>query len=447
VVLAGEILMFAPALSTFHENWIQARIDLAQTAALALDVAPEDYDVDDDLIYELLENAEVRRIAMKRGEERELILEDGSVEMDELKVYDYTVTPHWTTRFAWAFESFVAPSGRTLRVLARPRFESGEFIEIVLNEAPLKKEMNVFALRFAFISTLILMAAGGLVFGALNMAFVRPMRDLTRSIEKFREHPEDATIEFVRSRRADEIGRAERATADMAEQIRMSWRQRERLASLGAAVARIGHDLRNMLATAQLVTERLSKSEDPSVRQVAPRLERAIDRAASLASTTLRYGRADEPEPEMQRVAVAAEVHDAAADALVGFPDISIRVAIDEDLAANADPEHLHRILVNILRNAAQVMQGSPRLSEGIFVHAYRKGGACMIEVIDHGPGVPEKLRATLFEPFISADRETGGTGLGLAIARELARGMGGEVALLRSTGEGAAFQITLPAA
>jgi signal transduction histidine kinase len=291
------------------------------------------------------------------------------------------------------------------------------------------------------------MAAAGLVFAALNYAFVRPIERLTESIERFRARPEDASIVFVRSERADEIGRAERAAADMAEQIRISFRQRERLASLGAAMARIGHDLRNMLATARLVTERLTVSEDANVRQVAPRLERAIDRAAALATTTLRFGRADEPPPDLQKLKCVDIVAEAVTDALVGIADVPVRVEIEENVFVRADGEHAHRVLLNLIRNAAQAMTGTARAREGVFIHAYRDGAYVMIEIVDHGPGVPRKVMATLFEPFVTSDPERGGSGLGLTIARELARGMGGDVALLRSNSEGAAFQVMLQAA
>jgi signal transduction histidine kinase len=275
------------------------------------------------------------------------------------------------------------------------------------------------------------------------------MHDLTRAIERFRDKPEDVSIAFPRSRRADEIGRAQRAAADMAEQVRNSLRQKERLAALGAAVARIGHDLRNMLSTAQLVADRLGKSEDEEVRRLAPRLERTIDRAAGLATSTLKYGRADEKPPDLQRVEITPIAADAAADALVGHEDIIYRAVVEPGLACIADPEHLHRILVNLMRNAAQAMENHQR-SDGdrtLLVRAERVGGRCDIEIVDRGPGVRENLRERLFEPFVSAAPEAGGTGLGLAIARELTRAMGGELQLTRTGAEGATFKIELPAA
>jgi signal transduction histidine kinase len=445
-VLLGEALMFAPALATFHEDWLRERMNLSQVAALALEVAP-DIEIGESLEYELLTNAGVQRAALQREGERVLLLEDpNAAPSNELIPYDYTTATDMQ-RFLWAFESLFAPEGRTLQVRARPRFESGEFIEIVLTETPLKHEMTEFANGFIRTSMLILLAAGALVYTSLTIAFVRPMRELTEAIERFRDRPEDVSIAFPRSRRQDEIGRAQRAAADMAEQVRNALRQKERLAALGAAVARIGHDLRNMLSTASLVADRLGKSEDPEVRRLAPRLERTIDRAAGLASGTLKYGRADEKAPELQRVDVATVVADAAADALVGFEAVEFRADIEADLACVADAEHLHRILVNLLRNAAQAMLPHDRPDKVVVVRAARILGRCDIEVIDHGPGVRQNMRERLFEPFVSAAPEAGGTGLGLAIARELTRAMGGELTLTRTGAEGSTFKIELPAA
>jgi signal transduction histidine kinase len=331
-------------------------------------------------------------------------------------------------------------------VLARPRFESGEFIEIVLNEGPLKRAMIEFSENFLLASTWILIAAAALIYFMLTLAFVGPMHDLTRAIERFRDRPEDVSIAFPRSSRRDEIGRAQRAAADMAEQVRNSLRQNERLAALGGAVARIGHDLRNMLSTAQLVADRLKNSDDPEVRRLLPRLERTIDRAAGLASSTLKYGRADEKAPELEKIDLAVAADDAAADALVGFETITYREDIEPGLSCIADAEHLHRILVNLMRNAAQAMKDHDRGDHVVSVRGLLIEGRCEIEVIDHGPGVRENLRERLFEPFVSAAPEAGGTGLGLAIARELTRAMGGELELTRTGAEGSIFRITLPA-
>jgi len=444
-VMAGEAFIFAPALATFHETWLRERMNLSQIAALALEGSP-DYAIAESLEYELLTNAGVLRAALQREGERVLLLEGPEAPPTQsLITYDYTNAGP-AERFWWAFETWLTPEQRVLRVMARPRFESGQFIEIVLHERALKRAMNSFARSFALLSTLIMMVAGGVLYFALTMLFVRPMYELTRGIERFRDRPEDVSIAFPRSASADEIGRAQRAAADMAEQVRNALKQRERLAALGAAVARIGHDLRNMLSTAQLVADRLSKSEDPDVRRLAPRLERTIDRAAGLAASTLKYGRADEKAPELQRVEIVSAVEEALSEALVGFEGVTMRMEIEPGLTAIADPEHLHRILDNLARNAAQAMLAHTRRDKTLLARAARAEGRCEIELVDHGPGVRENLRGRLFEPFVSAAPEAGGTGLGLAISRELTRAMGGELELTRNGAEGATFRITLPA-
>jgi hypothetical protein len=445
-VLAGEIFIFAPALSGFHESWLRERINLAQVASLALEVSPE-LEIAQSLEEELLISAEVQRVAMQREGERVLLLESPDAPMHEnLVTYDFREARP-LQRFGWALETLFAPEGRVLRVVARPRFESGEFIEIVLNEAPLKRALGDFAGRFARVSLAILLAAGALLYIALTAAFVRPMRDLTEAIERFRNKPEDVSIAFPRSAGGDEIGRAQRAAADMAEQVRNALRQNERLAALGAAVARIGHDLRNMLSTAQLVADRLAQSEDPTVRQLASRLERTIDRASGLATSTLKYGRVDEQPPVLEKVVVADAAEEAAADALIAFGGVTYRADVEPGLACLADPDQLHRVLVNLIRNAAQAMTEHSRADKTLLVRALRIEGRCEIEVIDRGPGVREALRVRLFEPFVSAAPEAGGAGLGLAIARELTRAMGGELELTRTGAEGSTFKITLPAA
>jgi signal transduction histidine kinase len=201
-----------------------------------------------------------------------------------------------------------------------------------------------------------------------------------------------------------------------------------------------------MLSTAQLVTDRLAQFDDPAVRQLASRLERTVNRASGLAASTLKYGRAAEAPPQVERVVVAHAAEEAAADALIGF-GFDYRADIEEGLVCAADPDQLHRVLVNLIRNAAQAMAAAESEEKAVKVRAMRVSERVEIEVIDTGAGVAEKLRPRLFEPFVSAAPEAGGAGLGLAIARELTRAMGGELALTRTGAAGSTFRITLPAA
>jgi signal transduction histidine kinase len=438
------LLFFAPIVAAFQTARINDRLNLAETAAIALGSS----EVQDDLQRNLIEEAEILRIALGSEEGRELLLES-PIPRDATGVprtYDYREATLWQ-RIAWAIETLTSPPGRVLLVLGKPRYQAGDFVEILINERPLKQELWAYAWQALVASLLISALAAAAIYYLLTWLFVRPVERLTHRVVQFSKAPEDASIFASASARADEIGRAERALADMAEHVRSSLRQRERLAALGAAVARIAHDLRNVLSTAQLVTERLGKSEDPGVKQAAPRLERAIGRAAGLAAAALRYGKAEEAAPVLSPLRVHAAVSEALDDALAAFPTLSRRAAVSEDLIAIADPDSVHRILVNLIRNAAQAAAGvRPDAEDAVLVSAERRGAVIVIAVKDRGGGVPDSARAILFQPFVSADR-AGGAGLGLAISRELARAQGGDVRLAETNAEGAVFEATLPAA
>lgn len=440
-VLLAEVLIFGPSLGAYFRTWLQERVNAAQIAALALEAAPE-AGVTEDLRRELLENAQVSRVALKRDGERELRLDASAPQSAEhpirtIDLRDRMMPPTIVS----AFETLFGPPGGELRVLAQPRFETGEFIEIVIAETPLQRDLRAYAWRILATSLIMSLIVGAMLFVTLHAVFVRPMRKLTAQIERFREHPEDASAAITPSARADEIGRAERALADMETHVRTALRQRERLAGLGAAVAKLAHDLRNSLATASLVTERLAESDDPRVRQSAPRLVRALARAGNLAEAALRYGRAEEPAPHLVFVCLAEGLNEAAAEALDARPTIEWRNATPADMKVNVDAEHFHRIFANLIRNAAQAMS----VTGGVIEARLRESGngLAVIELADTGPGLPENVRARLFEPFAGGNGH-GGAGLGLSIARELARGMGGDLALVSSSARGAVFAITL---
>jgi signal transduction histidine kinase len=446
-VLVAEALFFAPALANFHETWLRDRVDTAQIAALALEAAPPE-GVAAPLETELLDNAGVLLVALQRDGERVLRLsqpEAAALPTVQRRV-DLRDLSFWQSLQA-ALSLLASPQPELLQVVARPRLESGDFIEVVLSDQPLRQDLRRFAARQLLNSLLVVAGAGLALYAVLLAVLVRPIRRLTRHIERFRERPQDASRALKPTGRDDELGRAEVALAAMEEEIRAGLRQRERLASLGSAVAKIAHDLRASLATAQLLTERLATSEDPAVRQVAPRLERAIERGAALAQAALKYGKADEPAPQLQLVDVHAGLEEAAAEALAAFAGVEWRNAVALSLKAGADPVLLHRIVTNLLRNAAQAISAQQNRTDAgvIAVTAMAGGGRVILRFVDNGPGLPDKVRAKLFEPFSGAGRQDG-AGLGLAIARELARAQGGELELVQSSPEGATFQLTLPA-
>ena len=331
-------------------------------------------------------------------------------------------------------------------MIAAPRFRDGDFVEIVAPEAPLKRELARYMLRLLLTAVIVAAVVGFTVYLALNAFLVAPMQRLTQAMERFRARPEDPAARMAPSGRRDEIGRAQAELARMQEDLLIALKSKARLAALGEAVAKINHDLRNMLTSARMASDRLAELADPRVGQSLPRLERALDRAARLAEGVLAYGRSEEPAPEPRPVALGPAAREAAEDA--GLRPEGVR--LDADLSAEAavvlaDPDHLDRILVNLFRNARQAIEATGRAVGVVRLSVTREEERMVLEVADDGPGLPERARARVFQPFGGATSE-GGTGLGLAIARDLARAAGGELELLRSGAEGAAFRLILPA-
>jgi hypothetical protein len=322
-----------------------------------------------------------------------------------------------------------------------------EYLELLMDEGRLRAAMWSYSYHIAWISIVISTVVATLLFFALHYLFVQPMRRITENMIAFRTDPENPSRVIAASSRGDEIGIVERELATMQHDLASMLQQKSRLAALGLAVSKINHDLRNLLASAQLISDRLSHLPDPRVQRFAPKLMRALERAIDFCQSTLSYGRAQEPPPERKMIpfeALADEVRetlDLEGDARIGWVS-----AIERGLMVDADHDQLFRVLVNLARNAMQALESrapNDPARDQIRITGRRQGAVAMIEVADTGPGFPEKAREHLFEAFQGSTR-TGGTGLGLAIAAELVRAHGGEIRLAEGT-IGAAFHIVIP--
>lgn len=452
-VMIAEILIFLPSVASFRVSWLNERLTAAYLAALAAEAAPGG-EVPSSLRAELLLTAQVKAVASRRnGQRRVVVPVDNNMIINAH--YDLRWTPeNWREAIQSRFELvsdaigvFFAPDNRTIRVLGRigGDTEPDDMIEIVMPEAPLKAAMVNYAQNIVIVSVIISIITAALVYLALSALLVRPMMRITRNMLQFSEDPEDPEHIIVPTQRSDEIGTAERELAGMQRQLAVLLLQKNRLAQLGLAVSKVNHDLRNMLANAQLISDRLTSVDDPTVQRFAPKLIASLDRAINFCTASLSFGRAVEAAPHrdlMQLAPLVEEVGEA-----LGLPregEIAWHVDIDERLRIDADKDHLFRILNNLCRNAMQAIEGQGEGAAGnIWVRAWRDGRKVFVEVRDDGPGVPRKARDHLFEAFKGSAR-LGGTGLGLTIAHELVTGHGGTLRLL-DTDEGAAFQFDVP--
>lgn len=443
-VMLAEVLIYVPSVANFRLNWLNDRLAAAHTAALVLQAAPRE-SIPDGVIRETLASIGARLIAVKMGSQRQLLAVADVPSAVEQSVD--TRTTRWWKAIADAFDTlFFARPGDTMRVVG-PAPMGGTFLEIVIDEAPLRKAMVTFSINILLLSLAISGITAMLVFLALHYLMVRPMRRMTRAMIAFRADPENPSRIVVPTGRRDEIGTAEEELAAMQGEIASMLHQQSRLASLGLAVSKINHDLRNLLASAQLFSDQISALPDPKVQRFAPKLMRALERAIALCQSTLSYGAAHEPPPDRRPIPVEPlieEVHEALGLGL----DVPIRwiVAVEKDLTVDADHDQLFRVLVNVARNAVQSLQAQGNQDparDQIRITGRREGGVVVLEVSDTGPGVPEKARARLFQAFRGSTK-AGGTGLGLAIAAELVRAHGGDIRLVPDT-IGATFRIAIP--
>ena len=440
-VMLAEVLVFVPSVSNFRRQWLMERMAAAQIAALAAEAAPGGQ-LPSTLRNELLEQTKVKAIAVKRADSRILIIEmDMAADIDAS--YDLRHAS-WLTLIADALMVYVAPDDRIIRVVGEPGFDEGEFIEVVMGEAPLKAAMIRYGLDILGLSILISIITAALVYLSLDALLVKPMTKLTWNIVRFSERPEDPSRIINPSSRRDEIGTAERELSSMQRELAETLSQKTRLAALGLAVSKISHDLRNMLSSAQLLSDRLITVKDPTVQRLVPKLIASLDRAIRLCARTLDFGQAQETAPRRQRFELAPLVTEVG-DSL-GLPRpklIGWSVDIEEALEVDADRDQLFRVLSNLCRNAVQALESQDEAAGEIVVAARREGSVTVIEIADTGPGVPERARAHLFKAFQSVARK-GGTGLGLAIAAELVQAHGGNLTLLDTEG-GAIFRVTIP--
>ncbi|MDO8981326.1 MAG: HAMP domain-containing sensor histidine kinase [Afipia sp.] len=443
LILIVEVLIYVPSIANFRVNRLNDRLAAANTAALVLDAAPSGM-VPDALARQILASIGARAVAIKSGQQRRLL-----AAADMPKKIDHDVDMREIGVGSAIFDAFrvMLDSGDEVMRILGPAPGSGQFIEVVADEKPLRDAMFRFSRNVLLLSLVMTSITAGLIYYALHHLFVRPMRRVTANLVAFHENPESTARIIEPSKRTDEIGVAERELSDMQRDLVSMLHQKSHLAALGLAVSKINHDLRNLLASSQLLSDQLASVPDPRVQRFAPKLMRSLERAIAFCQSTLSYGKAQEAEPDRRMVLIEPVVNEVRESAgLASDTSIEWINAIERGLTVDADPDQLFRVLLNLVRNAAQALESEKSgagVARQIRVTGRREGAVTILEISDTGPGIPEKAREHLFEAFQGSSRD-GGTGLGLAIAAELVRAHGGELSLVEGT-LGATFRIMIP--
>jgi len=440
-VMIAEVLIYVPSIANFRNSWLKDRI---ATAGVAASVLSETNTIAPRLQEELLQTTGAIAIALDQGSRRSLIAMDevpGSIE--------FTIDLSDVTPLASVIDSLrllTYQGDGLMRVVGVAQMGHTQRVDVVFPISLLRADMLAFSGRILALSLIISVITATLVYVSLRALFLRPLQRLTRSMDRFSEDPEDLTRVIQPSKRKDELGDAEVRLAAMQEVLARNLQQKQRLADLGLAVSKINHDLRNLLASAQLFLERLERVEDPTVNRLAPKILATLDRAVGYTQAVMAYGKAQERQPERRLIALSRVVDDVAD--VLGLPEhasITFENQVPGTVEVDADPEQLFRVLVNLCRNAVQALDAEKdeTLVKRLTITGRREGRCVSIIVEDTGPGIPAALRPALFKAFQSGSK-AGGVGLGLAIATELLRAHGGSVRL-DVTRPGACFCIEVP--
>ena len=440
-VLLGEVFIYVPSIARHRLVFLGERIDAARIAALAVEASPDGM-VTEELRVALLERAGVSAVSIKRPGSRRLVLASAMPVTVDASFDLREATP--MSLIGHAADTLRQGGERTIRVMGiAPGDPSDTVVDVVLPEAPLFASMLDYSSRILWLSIILAFVVAGLVYLSLHWLMVLPLGRMTVSLVSFRRAPEDAAATVKVSGRRDEIGLAQRELQVMQRRVRAALRQRARLAALGAGVAKINHDLRNMLATAAVLTDSLAAARDPEVQRLALPLVAAIDRAIALCTQTLSFATGRLPEPRRASFALAPLVDEVRAALPVGDDSIAWHNEVPPTLSVTADRGQLYRVISNLTQNAAQALA----CKDGggtVRVGAWRDAGETKVEIADTGPGIPAPVRDHLFEAFADGGRGDG-TGLGLAIARDLVRNHGGDIQLERSDSTGTVFRLRLP--
>ncbi len=442
-VMIAEVLIFLPSVANFRLQWLEQRLATAAAAASVLmqgDPSSLSRSAQNDVLMAIGAKAIAVRDA---GVSRLLVVSEMPPEVHH-HVDIAGTGPIAAIRDA--LDTLFFGGDRLIRAYG-PVGDSGKEYEIIIPDRYLHAAVLVYARNVAVLSLIISLITASLVFYAINRMMIGPIRRMTRSMLAFGEAPDDPGRVIRPLDRDDELGVAERELAAMQAHLQRILGEQKHLADLGLAVSKINHDMRNILASAQLISDRMRGVKDPTVQSFAPKLVRALDRAVAYSEGVLAYGRTQEAPPRRRRLRLrllVEEVH-----SLLGLDpalDIEFRNEVDADFEIDADSEQMFRVLSNLARNSVQAMSADREdvVVRRLGISAERHGAVCRIVISDTGPGLPRKARENLFAAFRGSAR-SGGTGLGLAIAHELVRAHGGTLELVEGIGGGATFAITIP--
>lgn len=438
-IMFAEVLIFIPSAAMFRQNWLWQRAESARLIAVAIEGVPN-YEGSAMLSRQFMQSTGVSMVTQNREGMSELVL--GAPPKGRIVGVDDLRTSRRLPLFRKTFLDFFSSGDGYLRVLSNPSVDGVHSLEFLVPQSELKSALLDYSSRVLLWSIVISLMTGVLIYIALSRLIVAPIKQLAGDLVTFRNDPRKRRQEVHIPKRKDEIGQLEREFIEMKDGVRLALKRQERLATLGMAMAKINHDLRNVLTSAQLISDRLESDPDPRIARMGERLVKTVGRGVKLCEATLSFSQSVEDPPKQKPVRIATLIGEVAGDTMAEEGHVQFTNKVPHNLRAYIDPDHTYRIFHNLFRNAIQAMADSPK--KELRVSAEPIDDKINFIISDTGPGLPQKARANLFKAFTSSTAK-GGTGLGLTISRELARAQGGDLALKSSADEGTVFVLRLP--
>jgi signal transduction histidine kinase len=300
--------------------------------------------------------------------------------------------------------------------------------------------------RTIFISGIAAVALAALLFGFVSRTITRPLDNLVAGVRALAAGDFHYSIKPEGSSEVFELGTS---FAQMRGQLLASQQQRieaERIAALARASSSISHDLRHYLATVIANAEFLYEADElhvdkkeifEEIKMASNQMTDLIDSLRELSSQ--RSAISPVPANLTQVVRQAME----AVQSKPEFRSINILLEAEDDISGVFDPKKMERVIFNLLLNACEAtVDTQPNIQVSVNQHR----NVFEIRVKDNGPGVPEPVRQTLFDPFVSFGKPNG-TGLGLAIVSKIVQDHAGSVSIETSSSEGTVVLVTLPRA
>ena len=325
---------------------------------------------------------------------------------------------------------FTGSDGRLYKTAFAPISSETSVVAVLALEGSAQTLEAIADVRHVLLVIAVIVLVGSAVLGLLfSRRLTTPLERLKAAAGRIAKGDYDTPVQDFRK---DEIG----FLANTMEEMRRAIVQRDtRQKTMLAGVA---HEIRNPLGGIELFAGLLaSELEEPGAKAEAEKIKKEVQNLKKIVGDFLDYAR---PRKAQRKQCNVGEIFEEAKTLLageIGTKEIKFTANCLQETAW-VDPQHLRQIFLNLIQNSIRAIAERGEITLAVT----RDGAKARVLLTDDGPGIPEKIRADIFNPFVSGSRE--GTGLGLAIVRTLVEENGGEIDL--HPGPGAVFEITLPA-